>query len=259
LAWSQYYGFYPAIFKRTDPTNLTPLNRWREPDLLNGCIHHFGLGVAMIDGQQSVMFNYFHQTSDKTACVTEQYDYTYGSSDQRPPWPACMAKQQSLARGSWNMHAYDLKTGALVSSGENTYIWGTSSFVIPANPSREAVYLVETLPSEVSYGLGEVPPPRLSVRSLKNGMWHTEGVFPIAGVPKIRVMVKSETGFGNSGTPSSDAAFNGYARLIEQDRDGDGLNEIAVCPNSRDSKCPLSQVVWIGYDRATGQFVKKGG
>ena len=209
---------------------------------MDGCIHHFGDGLARVDGKTVVIFNHFKVRTKSIRCVSEQYNlylHPRWTNKKADDWYSCAAKSRNDI-GTWNTSVLDAYTGVTLTGSANTYVWGKSNHM---TPDGEAVYLVETVRSDVYADFSNQPTgPVLEVRTLVNGLWKVLGSVPVRGRPKIfERIVEGNLGIG---------AYSFIGDLTLADRDGDGLLDVAIVDENEEK-------VWIGFDRSTLTFEVK--
>lgn len=239
LAWSQYFGFSSTIFKTYDPQYAgDPMQDVaRLADAVDGCIHRFADSRTRIDGQAAIVVNYFAMQAPVDLCLDEQFQLYIPptwTQEKADAWYGCFAKNRK-APGVWGMQAVREVDGAGITGSQGTYVWGWSTTL---RTGGEPLYLVESLPGTTLWDLSDRAPSPLQVLALVDGLWAPRGVFPVAGRPKI-ALVAAE---GARGVGS----YTSFAELTAEDRDGDGLDEVALAGGA-----------WIGWDAQAQAFAVK--
>src|SRR5262249_14962040 len=132
LAWSQYYGFHSNSFLNGTSTVI------RTGDFSNMCIRRFSDSRSLMDSEPVIVFDLFKQLQGVSTCAAEQQ----AGGDT---WVNCLNSNRA-SRGSWGVQVLRERDGALLSSVDQTFIWGRSDKILP---SGDVVYLSEILPSDV--------------------------------------------------------------------------------------------------------------
>lgn len=240
LRWSDYFGFASSIFIRYDPAYAEnpSADLARLGDFVDGCIHRFGDSRTTIDGAEAVIFDYFEADAPADTCLHEQYQLYLPpawTEEKARIWNECFARNVGSI-GVWGMQARRVTDGSSITGSQRTYVWGRTDRLLP---SREIVYLVESLPERTRFDLADVAPTPLQVYALVGGLWTPRGTMPVAGRPVLaQIPAEGPTGVGS---------FTALAELDLADRDGDGLAEVRIAGPTGDA--------WIGWEEGTAAFV----
>lgn len=240
LAWARYMGFASTLFQRyADVFAAMPEQDIARPaDVMNNCVHRFSDSYSVIDGEPSLVVNYFRQTAPVDLCLAQQYQLYLAptwTQAKQDAWYGCFARNVG-ARGTWATMALRVRDGNSVTGSVGTYVWGRTSNLLS---SHETLYVVEAGLTEGRWDMADRMPGTMQVLALVRGLWVSRGVFPVAGRPRIlREPMRGARGVGS---------FTYYAELDEQDVDGDGLSDIALSDGMR-----------VGWSAAMQRFVLKG-
>jgi len=180
-----------------------------------------GKGVA---GGGDLVFGDCVAGGPVATCAEGQYGLYHPPTwtpDKVAAWNACISRIVSQA-GAWGMQARRLRDGMSLTGSQGTYVWGATDRLLP---SRELVFVVESVPMVTRFDLADVAPSVLHVWALVGGLWAPRGDLPIAGRPTITsVAAEGDIGVGS---------FTGLAMLDLTDLDDDGLAELGLVSGER--------------------------
>jgi hypothetical protein len=255
LAWTRFDGFVSnswTAWPSVPPGSAAPTpSRWG--DFADKCIHRYSDSRTRMDSQDVLLVNYFtadwthpNNASLMNRCKDEQYQLYMSptwTQAKQDVWYACVAKH-AATQGRWGMKVVRESDGVGLTGSLDTYIWGWSTAL---KTGTEALYLVENLPTSVRFNLADEAGNRLAatplrIRALVNGLWSDRGTFPVAGRPVLLDSPKT----GTLGTGD----FYGVKTLQLQDRDGDGLMDVAIRNAS-------GATVWVGWSSTSASWTEK--
>jgi hypothetical protein len=253
LAWSRFDGFNWnnwTSFPFVPPGSEAPTpSRWG--DFADTCIHRYFDSRTVMDGQEALLVNYFavdwsHPDNAPFAsrCKNEQYQAIMDPTEAKQSVMFACSAGQAGAKGAWGMKVMRESDGASLTGSQGTYVWGWSTAL---KAGGEALYLVESLPAQVRFNLKDdagnrLAPTQLRVYALVNGFWSDRGTMPVAGRPVLLDAPKT----GSLGTGD----FFAVKMLSLQDRDGDGLQDVAI-------QTATGSIVWIGWSATASSWVVK--
>jgi len=226
LAWSDYFGFASTIFRTYSPAFASDpaADVSRLGDFTSGCIHRFGDSRVVVSGEDAVMFDYFVASGPVDTCLDEQYALYLPPTwtpDKVAAWNACISRIVGQT-GTWGMQVRRLRDGTSLTGSQGTYVWGATDRLLP---SRELVFVVESVPTTTRFDLTDVAPSALHVWALVGGLWVPRGGFPTPGRPAITgAPAGGDVGVGS---------FTGLATLDLSEGDGDGLAELRLSTGER--------------------------
>ena len=226
LAWSDYFGFASSIFRTYSPAYASDpsADLARLGDFTNGCIHRFADSRVVVSAEDAVMFDYFLASGTVDTCLDEQYALYLPPTwtpEKTAAWNACISRIVSQP-GTWGMQVRRVRDGASLTGSLGTYVWGATDRLLP---SRELVFVVESMPSGARFDVSDVPASAMHVWALVDGLWAARGDLPIVGRPRILTTPASgDVGVGSFADPTA---------LDLTDVDGDGLAELALATGER--------------------------
>jgi hypothetical protein len=237
--WSLYTGFHSTDFSAFDPSLASHPPVRRAGDQMDGCLHRFSDGRALLDGARVVAFNVFRQRQPVDDCVLTQYQLYLPPAwtpAKNAAWNAC-ATRNLKAQGSWAARVLREENGADAAILEHAYVWGRASGIAPGG---ETLYLAEELPGDGSFDLSDRAQPRLRAYALTQGQFLPRASFPGASRPRIQDIGLD----GAHGT--GDFIGGGLRELVLRDVDADGFRDVQLQDGS-----------WVGYSAAQQGFVRK--
>ncbi|MBN8612042.1 MAG: hypothetical protein J0L92_15720 [Deltaproteobacteria bacterium] len=226
LAWSDYFGFASSIFRTYSPAYASDpsADLARLGDFTNGCIHRFADSRVVVSSEEAVMFDSFVASGTVDTCLDEQYALYLPPTwtpEKTAAWNACISRIVSQP-GTWGMQVRRVRDGMSLTGSLNTYVWGATDRLLP---SRELVFVVESMPSGARFDVSDVPASAMHVWALVDGLWAARGDLPIVGRPRILTTPASgDVGVGSFADPTA---------LDLTDVDGDGLSELALASGAR--------------------------
>jgi hypothetical protein len=252
LKWSRYLSFAKTLFQ---PPYDSATKVIRLGDDLNNCPHFFGTALQWVDNRPLVVFNLFRKDNPLPACQAEllleqrsRFDPAASAAYEK----SCAPKEIPIARGSWSILVLDALTAAELAAYPNEYVWGEADNVLPNVPRSLLVQRLTTDGGHISYNRTGLSVDSLALLQL-TGRPSLDPLADLIGpVPAPVTTGVLEYGeFGNMGggpahPPGIGSSYEGVAKLVVADIDGDGLNDVKL----QDGK-------WIGYSASTGGLALK--